>query len=127
MGNPQGGATTKTSSPPMTKEEQDFAVENHDLVIRFLAMNRLPADEWYDVVIFRYLRSVVRWHEELELHYYSFSTLAFSAMRSTVGGERAKQARRIQTISIDDVIPGTDGVTYADTVTYENLNYIQYA
>lgn len=47
-------------------------------------------------------------------------------MRSAVGHERQKQKRRIQTVSLDEPIPGTDGLTYADIVTEENLNYIPY-
>ena len=47
-------------------------------------------------------------------------------MRSAIGNEREKQGRRIQAVSIDSVIPGTDGLTIADTVTNENMNYINY-
>lgn len=89
-------------------------------------MNRLPAADWYDVVVFRYLGSVYRWFNEIELHYYSFTTVAFNAMRSAVGNERAKEARRIKAISLDDAIPGSDGMTWADTITIENLDYINY-
>lgn len=96
------------------------------MVFRFLAINRLPADDWYDVVIFRYIDSVYRWFNELELHYYSFSTIVFNAMRSAVGHEREKQKRRITTISLDAIIPGTDGMTYGETITRENLDYINY-
>lgn len=112
--------------PPLNRSEQEFAIEHHDLVIRFLAINHLPAVDWYDVVIFRYLGSVYRWFNRLDLHYYSFSTIAFNAMRSAVGHEREKQGRRIQTISLDDIIPGTDGMTYGELVTRDNLDYINY-
>lgn len=110
----------------MNERERAFAAEHHSLVIRFLALNHLSINEWYDVVIFRYLGSVYRWFNELELHYFSFSTIAFSAMRSAIGNERKKQARRIHAICLDDVIPGTNGMTYGDTITYENLDYIHY-
>lgn len=110
---------------PLTVEEQDFAVQNHYLVMEYLKIRKLPADDWYDVVIFRYLRSVIRWHQELELHYYSFKTIAFKAMQSAVGNECKKQSRRINTISLEEPIPGTDGMTYGDTITYENLRRMQ--
>lgn len=111
---------------PLTEEEQSFAAENHHLIKKYLNIQKLPFDEWYDVVIFRYLLSVKRWFAIPELHKHNFEIIAFYAMRSAIGGERKKQERRIQTISLDEVIPGTDGVTYADSVTYENLNYIDY-
>ena len=120
-------AASKASKfPPLNQEEREFAVAHHDLVYRFLHTYRLPVDEWYDVVIFRYLSSVYRWFNELELHYYSFSTVAFGAMRSAVYGERRKQKKRIKTISLDAVISGCDGVTYIETITRENLNYFDY-
>lgn len=43
---------------PLTVEEQQFAVDNHYLVYKYLRIRKLPFDDWYDVVIFRYLRSV---------------------------------------------------------------------
>ena len=112
--------------PPLNREEREFAEAHLELVIRFLQINRLEADDWFDVVIFRYLRSVSRWFTEFELHYYSFSTIAFQAMRSAVGTERRKQGRRIQTISLDALIPGADGLTLGDMITTDNLNYIPY-
>lgn len=45
---------------PLTDEEQKFATDNHYLVFKYLRLRKLPPDEWYDVVIFRYLRSVKR-------------------------------------------------------------------
>lgn len=41
---------------PLTKEQQDFAAEHHGLVYKFLNDNHLPENEFYDVVIFGYLK-----------------------------------------------------------------------
>ena len=98
---------------PLTLEEQNFAAENHYLIKKYLNIRKLPYDDWYDVVIFRYLRSVKRWFILPDLHKHSFETVAFYAMKSAIGNEQKKQQRRIQTISLDEVIPGTDGMTYA--------------
>ena len=43
---------------PLTKEQQEFAAEHHGLVYKFLNDNHLPEDEFYDVVIFPYLKAV---------------------------------------------------------------------
>ena len=43
---------------PFTKEEQQFAEENHDLVYAFLNEKKLSEDEYYDVVVFGYLQAV---------------------------------------------------------------------
>ena len=37
---------------PLTKEQQRFAEENHDLVYGFLKAKNLPESSFYDVVIF---------------------------------------------------------------------------
>ena len=41
---------------PLTKEQQAFATDHHGLVYKFLNENHLPEDEFYDVVIFAYLK-----------------------------------------------------------------------
>lgn len=44
-------------------------------------------------------------------------------MRSHIGHERQRQ-NRLPTVSLDDVVPGTDGLTYENTITYENQRYL---
>lgn len=108
----------------LTEEERRFAEENHHIVGEYLKKRKLPEDDWYDVVIFRYLRAVKLWFLRAELHKWSFRTIAYNNMRSAIGHEREKQGKRIPTVSIYEEIPGTDGLTIADTVTADNLNYI---
>lgn len=110
---------------PLTQEEQAFAEKNHNILIGYLNKNGLDVDEWYDVIVFRYLLSVKIWFSKPELHSKcKFSTIAWRNMWSAVCNERAKQKRRIQTVSLDEVIPGSDNLTLLDTVTQENLNYL---
>lgn len=111
---------------PLSPAEQAVAAQNAYMISRFLAANRLPADDWWDVVVFRYLLTVKNWFSRPELYKYEFSTLAWQGMRSAVDNERRKQSRRIQTISLDEVIPGTEGLTWADMVTEDNLDYTPY-
>lgn len=123
-----GGGNVRNDyfNSPLTEKEQKFATENHYLIRKYLNIRHLPFDEWYDIVIFRYLRSVKRWFAIPELHKHSFEIVAFYAMKSAIGHELEKQNRRIKAVSLDDVIPGTDGMTFGDTVTYDNLQYIDY-
>lgn len=108
----------------LTEEGCRFAEENHHIVGENLKKQRLPGRDWYDVVIFRYLRAVKLWFTRPELHRWKFRTIAYNNMRSAVGNERRKQEKQIPTVSIYEEIPGTDGLTIADTVTADNLNYI---
>ncbi len=119
-------STARTHLAPLTPSEQAVADQNAYMIPRFLAANHLPVDDWYDVVVFRYLLTVKKWFACPGVYKYEFSTLAWNNMRSAVNHEREKQRRRIQTVSLDEVIPGTDGLTYAETVTASNLDYIPY-
>ena len=42
---------------PLTEQQKDFAAANHGLVHAFLNAYGLNEDEFYDVVIFGYLRA----------------------------------------------------------------------
>lgn len=111
---------------PLSKYEQALAEQNHHLVLSFLRKNRLPLEEYYDVVIFRYLLTVERWFRRPDLYRYEFSTIAWKAMSSALYNERQKERRRVKTISLDDVIPGSQGLTWGNIVTDENLIFTPY-
>lgn len=111
---------------PLTPAEQAVAEQNITLVFRFLRAQRLPIDDWFDVVVFRYLLTVQNWFSRPDLYKYEFSTIAWRAMSSAVHNERQKQSRRIQTISFNDPIPGTDGLIWGDIITEDNQNYSIY-
>lgn len=110
---------------PLSAEAQELARQNIRTVAGFLAHHRL-SDDWYDVVIFRYLLTVQNWLDRPELHRYAFSTVAWRAMSSAVSNERRKQRRRIRPVSLDAPLPGADGLTLGDTVTADNLCYVPY-
>lgn len=114
----------KTQNQPLTQNEQAFAESNHYIVELYLAKRGLDLAEWYDVVIFRYLLSVQRWFRDTRLQKWKFNTIACQAMRSAISNELAKQSRQIKTVSLDAELPGEDGFTLMDTVTYENLDYL---
>lgn len=119
--------TARTQYSPLTPEERQFAERNHYLVEQFLHWNRLQMDDWYDVVIFRYLLSVKKWAKQPELHKYKFATIVKRALEGAVLNEKVNQSHRLQTVSLEEAIPGTDdGVTYGDIITADNLDYINY-
>ena len=93
----------------LTQEEADFSEEHLSIVWWFLNEYKLPADDWFDIVVLRYLLTVKRWFTLPQLWRYSFTTLAVSAMKSAVNTERRKQNRRPQTISLDAPYKGTYG------------------
>lgn len=102
---------------PLTDTEAQFAEAHMGIIFWYLSRRQLPFDEWFDVVVIRYLEAVKRWHEDEALRArYSFTTIAVGAMRSSVHNEFRAQRRRIQTVSLYDTVPGTDSLTWADVV-----------
>lgn len=96
----------------LTEEERQFAEQNHDIVILFLKTKRLRFDDWYDTIIFGYLRAVENWFKKSSLHDYSFKTIAFMAMKSSVYNERHK--RRLKAVSINAPIWFNEDKTISD-------------
>ena len=109
---------------PLTKEQQDFAAEHHGLVYKFLNDNHLPENEFYDVVIFPYLKAVQDYCNSASTQKYSFSTIAIRQMKFRLYDYFRTQARRkrnAEVISIhlgpypdgvplEEVLPGQDSL-----------------
>lgn len=108
---------------PLTLEEQTFAGENHSVLEWCMKAQKVDAD-LYDVAAMGYLLAVKKWFARPEIHKWSFKSIVRQAVRSSLGNERKKQERRIKTVSLDAVIPGTDDLTYGSTVTEDNIRYL---
>lgn len=110
---------------PFTKEEQQFAEENHDLVYAFLNEKKLSEDEYYDVIVFGYLRAVQEYCETPKLRKYKFSTLAWKRMQHTLADHYkylSSPKRCATVISLEDPIDGEDGLCVADTIiSYDDI------
>ena len=77
----------------LTAEESAFAAEHHSLIYTYLNEKHLPAEEFYDVVVFGYLNGVRKHFRREELKGYAFSTLAWRAMDACFANHvRAKQS-----------------------------------
>lgn len=70
----------KTNDIPLTEEQSAFAGEHESLIGKYLGIRRLPKDEYYDVVVFGYLRAVRNYLTVPRLQTYRFTTIAFRAM-----------------------------------------------
>ena len=53
----------------LTAEESAFAAEHHHLIYTYLANRHLPAEEFYDVVVFGYLNGVRKHFRREDLHF----------------------------------------------------------
>ena len=102
---------------PLTQEQQAFAAEHHGLVYKFLNDNHLPEDEFYDVVIFPYLKAVRDYCDNTSAQEYSFSTIAIRQMRFRLYDYFRSQERRKRNAEILSIHIGL----YPDGVSLEEL------
>lgn len=107
---------------PLTYEQQRFAADNHGLVFKFLNEHQLPEDEFYDVIVFGYLKAVRDYLSRPELQKYSFATISWKAMTCYLSNHykaQRRQKRSAEVISIhaslyeddlplEQMIPATD-------------------
>ena len=107
---------------PLTPEEQQFAADNHDC-LQWAIRKQCLYRELTDIAAIGYIHAVKKWFARPDLHKWSFRTIVNQTIRSHISSERRKQETRIQTVSLDAEIPGTDGLTYGDIITTDNIRY----
>lgn len=61
----------------LTPCQRQYAEEHINLVYKFLSVKELPANEYYDLIIFGYLAAVQEYDERPELSKFSFTTIAW--------------------------------------------------
>ena len=109
---------------PFTKEEQQFATDNHDLVYAFLNEKKLPEEDYYDIVVFGYLRAVQQHFEKSKAKKCSFSTVAWSKMQGELSNYYkylSSPKRNATVISLDEPLDDDSGLCLEDTISYDDL------
>jgi len=97
----------------LTDAQRDFAEKNHDLVYRYLRMKGLSVDDFYDIVIFGYLRAVQVYDENTEVQDCSFKTVAYRRMFATLWNhfrDMRRQKRDAVVLSLDIPMMGNIGL-----------------
>jgi len=108
---------------PLTQKEADFAAKNYNVVFRFLNRRKLNIDEYYDVVIMRYLRVCKNYCCQERLQKWTFTTIAFKAMSSAVYNYHQSLARK-STLSLD-AVRTDDGDTLGDLLPDPKADVLQ--
>ena len=96
---------------PLTPWERDMAEEHHSLVLRFLQVHGLPMEDYYDVVIFRYLLAVENWSRRTSTIPGGFPVIAWAAMSIALTKEQERQRRIPQAVSLEEILP-SDGMIF---------------
>ena len=90
---------------PLTDKEQKFAEVNHELVYSFLNENKLNRDEYYDVIVFGFIKAVQEYCSN-PFKYKKFSTFAWRCMLNELVNyyqHISRKKRNTVTISIEDL------------------------
>ena len=75
-----------------TKQEQRFAEENHNLIYKYLREHGYSIEEYYDVALFGFLKSVQAYHRKEKLkRNYNFSYIAYQYMRAELSNHFKKE------------------------------------
>lgn len=109
----------------LNERQQRFAEENHKILEDFLKYRGLPQEEFYDVVVFRFLRAVKQYDEREDLRQYQFKTIADNHMRSALGHYFEKQKHQkenMRLISLDNPMAGNPNLTLGDCIADERVN-----
>lgn len=71
---------------PLTETERKFAEDNHNLVYGFLHRYNYSIEEYYNIVIFGFLKAVEIYNRRKDLQEkYAFPFIAWQYMRSEIG------------------------------------------
>ena len=104
---------------PLTRKQQKFAEEHHNLVYSFLNKKKLNESVFYDVVIFGYLKAVQEYCDIPNLREHRFSTLAWKRMQSALSNYYkylSRPKRNAPTVSLDEPVGSEDGLLWEDVV-----------
>lgn len=86
----------------LTVEQQIFATEKHNLIYSFLNLKHLSVDEYYDIVVFGYLRAIRKYFDNIAIWEYQFSTIAFKEMNSELANHFAKNKIGVDMLNQDE-------------------------
>jgi len=103
----------------LTPEEQRYASENFALVDTYLKRKHLDENEFFDVVVFGYLRAVRQYLAKPELLKYRFSTIAFRKMNDCLYAYYrylSRPRRNACVVSLDAPIGSEGGLSLHDIV-----------
>ena len=80
---------------PLTSQERKFAEENHNLVYRFLRKNGYSIEDFYNIAVFGYLKSIQVYHrKEKPKGNYNFSYIADQYMRAEISNYFQNENRK---------------------------------
>ena len=107
----------------LTERQRRFAEDNHHILEEYLRRKHLPLDDFYDVVVFGYLRAVKHYDESKDLKTFGFRVVAEDHMYAELCGYMKTQTRKnknVQVLSLDR--PVSIHLTLGDVIADESVD-----
>ena len=109
----------------LTERQRLFATEHHNVLEEFLAKRGLDYDDYYDVVVFKFLKAVKQYDEIERLRKQTFEDIAVSLMQIAVDNHRrALKAERenVFVLSLDYMPKNRDGLLFSERISDETTD-----
>ena len=107
----------------LTERQRSFAADNHYVLEEYLQRKNLPLDDFYDVVVFGYLRAVKHYDESEDVQPFGFRAVAEDHMYAELCGYMRKQKLRnknVRILSLDR--PVSTHLTLGDVIADERAD-----
>lgn len=109
----------------LTERQRQFAEEHHKVLTDFLTNRKLPADEFYDVVVFRFLNAVRQYDEHEDLKQYAFADIAENQMRQVLKiyfRNQRQQEKCVRLFSLETPVSQYPDMTLGDVIADDAVN-----
>lgn len=109
----------------LTERQTRFAEENYKVLTDFLESRGLEQEEYYDAVVFKFLRAVQLYDESNNLKKYGFDFFADWYMQKTLSEylkQKEKSRREEVVLSLDYPLSYNSNLTLMDIVPDERVN-----
>lgn len=109
----------------LTERQRMFATEHHNVLEEFLVKRGLDYDDYYDVVVFKFLKAVKQYDEIERLREQAFEELAASLMQKAVDNHRRalkEQRENVFVLSLDYVPKNRDGLLFSERIADETTD-----
>lgn len=109
----------------LTERQRLFATEHHDVLVEFLLSRGLDFDDYYDVVVFKFLKAVKQYDEIERLRKQAFEDIATNLMQMAVDNHRQalkQQKENLFVLSLDYKPKNRDGVLFSERIADETTD-----
>lgn len=109
----------------LTERQRLFATEHHNVLEEFLLTRGLDYDDYYDVVVFKFLKAVKQYDEIERLREQAFEDIAASLMQIAVDNHRRalkQQRENVFVLSLDYMPKNRNGLLFSERIADETTD-----